>query len=63
MTFSPGDILMVDVVKHAIANLPAQASAQVLAGEDSERADELAFMHAQESSMRQFWKETVDDDL
>ncbi len=30
---------------------------------DEERADELTFMRAQESSMRQFWKETADDGL
>jgi hypothetical protein len=50
-------------LKHAIDNLPAQNLAQVLAGADGDRADELAFMHAQESVMRRFWKETENDDL
>ena len=48
---------------HAMDKLPAQSMAQVLVGADGDRADELAFMHAQESAMRQFCKETENDDL
>jgi len=36
---------------------------EILVGGDAERADEIAFMRVQESSMRRFWKETADDDL
>ena len=37
--------------------------AAVMAGEEDTRSDELAFMGAQEFSLRQFWKETADDNL
>jgi hypothetical protein len=50
-------------LKRAIDKLPAQNLAQVLVGADGDRADELAFMYAQESAMRHFWKETENDDL
>lgn len=50
-------------MKHAIDKLPAQKLAQILVGADGDRVDELLFMHAQESSMRQFWKETENNDL
>jgi len=50
-------------LEHAIEKPEAQNLARVLVGADDDRADELAFMHAQESAMRQFWKETENDDL
>jgi len=43
--------------------MDGQKLAQVLGGVDGDRASELAFMRGQESSMRQFWKETENDDL
>lgn len=50
-------------MKQALDKLLAQNLAQVLVGEDGDRADEHPFIHAQESAMRWFWKETEKYDL
>lgn len=50
-------------LQQSIDTVAAESLARVLVGADSERADELAFMHAQESMMRRFWKETENDNL
>ena len=50
-------------LQEELDKLSARKLSAVLADGDDERADELAFMHAQESAMRQFWKETENDDL
>lgn len=50
-------------LQEAIDKLSARKLSKVLTDGAEERVEELAFMGAQESSMRQFWKETADDDL
>jgi len=46
-----------------IGKLSASQLGGTLVGGGEERADEMAFMRVQESSMRRFWEETAEDGL